>query len=212
MIRIVGRVAAATLLSFALAGFANRRRDQGLQHHRCARAALEELTPKFEKASGHKLTITWGTAAMLVKRVQGGESADLYVLTRQSHEALAKAGKAADGSDAIFASSGMAIGGQIGRAQAGHLHRGGVQADAAQGQSDRLFQSGRRWRQWRVSRQTDRAHGHRRRAEGQDQASAGRWQCRQARGQRRGGTRRATGAGGDVDYGRRSGRAAAAAI
>jgi molybdate transport system substrate-binding protein len=72
-------------------------------------AALEELAPKFAKASGHKLTITWGTAAMLVKRVQGGESADLYVLTRQSHDALTKDGKAADGTDAIFASSGMAM-------------------------------------------------------------------------------------------------------
>ena len=42
----------------------------------CKRA-LEELAPKFEKATGHKLTITWGTAALLVKRVQAGESADL---------------------------------------------------------------------------------------------------------------------------------------
>jgi molybdate transport system substrate-binding protein len=72
-------------------------------------AALEELTPKFEKASGHKLAITWGAAAMLVKRVQGGETADLLVLTRQGLDALVKDGKAAAGSDATFASSGMAV-------------------------------------------------------------------------------------------------------
>ena len=72
-------------------------------------AALEELTPKFEKASGHKLAITWGTAAMLVKRVQGGETVDLLVLTRQGLDALVKDGKAAAGSDATFASSGMAV-------------------------------------------------------------------------------------------------------
>jgi len=72
-------------------------------------AALEELAPKFEKASGHKLAITWATAAVLVKRVQGGETADLLILTRQSLDALVKDGKASAGSDATFASSGMAV-------------------------------------------------------------------------------------------------------
>ena len=72
-------------------------------------AALEQLAPKFEKATGNKLVITWGTAAMLVKRVQGGESADIYVLTKQGFEALAKDGKAVSSSDALFASSSMAM-------------------------------------------------------------------------------------------------------
>ena len=72
-------------------------------------AALEELTPKFEKASGHKLTITWATAALLVKRVQAGENADLMVLTKQSLDALTKDGKASAGDDAVFASSGMGL-------------------------------------------------------------------------------------------------------
>jgi molybdate transport system substrate-binding protein len=72
-------------------------------------AALEELAPKFEKASGHKLAITWATAAVLVKRVQGGETADLLILTRQSLDALTKDGKASADADATFASSGMAM-------------------------------------------------------------------------------------------------------
>ena len=72
-------------------------------------AALEELVPKFEKASGHKLAITWATAAVLVKRVQAGEAADLLILTRQSLDALVKDGKASADSDATFASSGMAV-------------------------------------------------------------------------------------------------------
>jgi molybdate transport system substrate-binding protein len=46
---------------------------------------------------------------MLVKRVQGGETVDLLVLTRQGLDALVKDGKAAAGSDATFASSGMAV-------------------------------------------------------------------------------------------------------
>jgi molybdate transport system substrate-binding protein len=72
-------------------------------------SALEELAPKFESATGHKLNITWATAAILVKRVQSGESADLYVLTKQSLDALTADGKASAGADAAFASSGMAM-------------------------------------------------------------------------------------------------------
>ncbi|MGA7209085.1 MAG: molybdate ABC transporter substrate-binding protein [Pseudolabrys sp.] len=72
-------------------------------------AALEELAPKFEQATGSKLNITWATAAILVKRVQAGETADLMVLTKQSLDALTKDNKATAGADAIFASSGMAV-------------------------------------------------------------------------------------------------------
>lgn len=72
-------------------------------------AALEELTPKFEKASGHKLNITWATAAVLVKRVQGGETADLLVLTKQGLDTMVKENKATASADAAFASSGMAM-------------------------------------------------------------------------------------------------------
>lgn len=70
-------------------------------------AALEELTPKFEAASGHKLAITWNTAAVLARRVQAGETPDVLVLTRQSLDALAKDGKAT--AEPTFASSGMGM-------------------------------------------------------------------------------------------------------
>ncbi|HXD43987.1 MAG TPA: molybdate ABC transporter substrate-binding protein [Pseudolabrys sp.] len=72
-------------------------------------AALEQLEPQFEKESGTKLAVTWSTAALLVKRVEGGEAADCYVLTSQSLDALVKSGKAAGGADAVFASSGIAM-------------------------------------------------------------------------------------------------------
>jgi molybdate transport system substrate-binding protein len=72
-------------------------------------SALEELVPKFEKATGHKLNVTWATAALLVKRVQAGETADLYVLVKQSLDALTNDGRATVVADATFASSGMAV-------------------------------------------------------------------------------------------------------
>jgi molybdate transport system substrate-binding protein len=108
MSRNIGRVAAIAVFLIAQATFAFAAEIKvystiGVQ------AALEELAPKFEKATGHKLTITWGTAALLVKRVQAGESADLYVLVKQSHDTLVKENKATAGPDALFASSGMAM-------------------------------------------------------------------------------------------------------
>jgi molybdate transport system substrate-binding protein len=103
-----GRIAATIALLFAQLGLASAAEVKvfstiGVQ------AALEELAPKFEKASGHKLAITWGTAAILVKKVQAGESADLLVLTRQGLDELIKQNKVAPGSDATFASSGMGL-------------------------------------------------------------------------------------------------------
>src|SRR5262245_18670711 len=102
------RIAGATALLFAQMAFSLAAEVKvfstiGVQ------SALEGLAPQFEKASGHKLNITWATAAILVKRVQAGENADLFVLTKQGLEALTKDGKASAGPEATFASSGMAM-------------------------------------------------------------------------------------------------------
>lgn len=108
MSRMMGRAAAVAAFIVAQATLAGAAEVKvfstiGVQ------AALEELAPKFEKASGHKLNITWGTAAVLVKRVQGGETADLLVLTKQGLDTMVKENKATAGADAVFASSGMAM-------------------------------------------------------------------------------------------------------
>lgn len=72
-------------------------------------AALEALAPQFEKASGHQLKFTWATAAVLVKRIQAGETPDVMVLTQQGLDAMVKEGKAQAGSTRNFSSSGMAV-------------------------------------------------------------------------------------------------------
>jgi len=108
MSRTLGRLAAIAVFLIAQAGFVSAAEVKvfstiGVQ------AALEELAPKFEQSTGHKLNITWATAAILVKRVQAGETADLMILTKQGLDALTKDGKASEGPDANFASSGMAV-------------------------------------------------------------------------------------------------------
>jgi len=73
------------------------------------RSAAEELFQRFETTSGHKLAITWGTAPMLVKRIEGGETADVLILSRAGIDQLKAQGKIAPGSDVTLAGSGVAI-------------------------------------------------------------------------------------------------------
>jgi molybdate transport system substrate-binding protein len=73
------------------------------------RSAAEDLFRKFETSSGHKLSVTWGTAPMLVKRVEGDERADVLILSRAGIDTLLKQGKVAPGSDVTLAGSGVAI-------------------------------------------------------------------------------------------------------
>jgi molybdate transport system substrate-binding protein len=44
------------------------------------REPYRELVPVFEKASGHKVTIDWGGTVDIVKRVGGGEVADIVII------------------------------------------------------------------------------------------------------------------------------------
>jgi len=73
------------------------------------RSAAEQLFTQFAKASGHKLAVTWGTAPMLVKRIEGGDTADVVILSRGGIDALQKQGKITHGTDTTLASSGVGI-------------------------------------------------------------------------------------------------------
>jgi len=43
---------------------------------------MEDLGPKFERASGHKLAIAFGTIGQVVRRLQDGEAADVIIIPR----------------------------------------------------------------------------------------------------------------------------------
>src|SRR4051812_15110993 len=62
-------------------------------------SVAEDLAPRFEKASGHKVHISFGLGFGLVKRVQEGEAADFLLAPRGGVDALVKAGKLLPGSD-----------------------------------------------------------------------------------------------------------------
>ncbi len=73
------------------------------------RSAAEELFRKFEERDGGRLTVTSGTAPMLVARIEAGEHADVLILSRAGIDALLKQGKVLAGSDVTLAGSGVAI-------------------------------------------------------------------------------------------------------
>ncbi len=73
------------------------------------RSAAEELFRKFEKQHGGRLIVTWGTAPMLVARIEAGERADVLILSHAGIDALLKKGKVLSGSDVTLAASGVAI-------------------------------------------------------------------------------------------------------
>lgn len=73
------------------------------------RSAAEGLFAQFEIASGHRVAVTWGTAPMLVRRIESGESADVLILSRAGLDTLKQQGKVEAGSDVPLASSGVGI-------------------------------------------------------------------------------------------------------
>jgi molybdate transport system substrate-binding protein len=71
--------------------------------------AVEDLGPKFEQATGHRLTVTFATLGAIVKRVRDGETPDVVIGPQQGIDALVKDGKAVAGSVALLARSGISV-------------------------------------------------------------------------------------------------------
>jgi molybdate transport system substrate-binding protein len=70
---------------------------------------LDDLGPKFERASGHKLAISFATGGATVKPVQGGEAADVVITLRQGIDTLVKDGKAPADNVTVLARSGIVV-------------------------------------------------------------------------------------------------------
>src|SRR6187455_1830819 len=108
MTSIVSRLAAAAAFIIASLTYASAAEIKvfstvGVKH------VLEELTPTFEKVSGHKLNIIWGTGVSLAKRMQDGEQTDIAILTRQGLDSVLKDGKAVAGTERNFATSRLGV-------------------------------------------------------------------------------------------------------
>ena len=72
-------------------------------------SALETLVPLFEADNGCRLGITWNTAPVLVKRLQGGETADVLILNRAGIDTMTRDRRVRAGSEVTLASSATAL-------------------------------------------------------------------------------------------------------
>jgi molybdate transport system substrate-binding protein len=61
------------------------------------KAAIEEIVPPFERASGHMLRVVYGPSGGLARRFNRGEPADLIVVDGKVLDELIKQGKVAPG-------------------------------------------------------------------------------------------------------------------
>jgi molybdate transport system substrate-binding protein len=94
---LITRVAAA-LAALMLSGAIAHAAEVKVLTSVALKSVLDELAPVFEKKTGDKLVIDYGLAAELKKRIEGGERADLIILTRAMMEDLLKQNKlTADG-------------------------------------------------------------------------------------------------------------------
>jgi molybdate transport system substrate-binding protein len=73
------------------------------------REVLSEITPQFERATGHKLMIQYGSSAGLKRQIEGGETFDLAIITPPVIDDLTKQGRVAGGMGAVIARSGMGV-------------------------------------------------------------------------------------------------------
>jgi molybdate transport system substrate-binding protein len=78
------------------------------------RAVLEELAPQFERATQHRLAITFGGAVPLKRQIEAGETFDVVILTPALVEDLLKQGRVAAGTKTDVAKSGIGVASRAG--------------------------------------------------------------------------------------------------
>ncbi len=73
------------------------------------RSVLAELVPPFERASGHKVSISYNTTAQTLGLIKNGETADMVIATAAGIDEMTKLGKVTPGSRIDLASSGIGV-------------------------------------------------------------------------------------------------------
>jgi molybdate transport system substrate-binding protein len=108
---------AAAVAVFILAGSVARAAEVKVLTSVALTAALNELIPGFEKATGDKVTVVYGLAAEMRKRVLDGESTDVIMITRPMMDDLAKQNKLAADTLVNVAGTPVAVAARAGAAK-----------------------------------------------------------------------------------------------
>jgi molybdate transport system substrate-binding protein len=78
------------------------------------REVMQEVVPQFEKATKHRVIITYGLSAVLKRQIDAGEAYDVAVLTPPLIDDLINHGKIAGNTRTSIARSGMALAIRVG--------------------------------------------------------------------------------------------------
>jgi len=109
--RSILSVFATTYLGLALfgitAGSSARAAEIKLLSASALHPAIDALIPDFEKSSGHKIIVAYGTAGAVADRVQKGEAADIVLSSGPMIDRLQAQGKVAAGDRVIIAKIGV---------------------------------------------------------------------------------------------------------
>lgn len=73
------------------------------------KSAMTELGPQFEKASGHKLAVEYGTAGAVTERIEKGQGGDVAISARPQIASLEKNGRIVQGTAIDVARFGVGV-------------------------------------------------------------------------------------------------------
>jgi molybdate transport system substrate-binding protein len=73
------------------------------------KTSMELLAPEFERASGHRLAISFGPSTRIAKQVADGEANDVAIVTAEGIEELTRQGRIVRGSRTDLARSAMGL-------------------------------------------------------------------------------------------------------
>lgn len=79
--------------------------------------AYLELVPEFERTTGHKVVTIWVPSVQMMRRLKGGETVDLVIMSAASLDELIKCGMIAPGNRFDLAKSGVGIAVKAGAAK-----------------------------------------------------------------------------------------------
>ena len=112
------RLIVAALVGLSLAAALPARADDiAVFSSTALKAVLRELGPQFEKATGNRLVLTIGPAAVMKSKIDAGAAFDVAIVTPPLLEALAGAGKVERATSAVIARSGLSVSARAGAAK-----------------------------------------------------------------------------------------------
>src|SRR5215831_16012913 len=137
------------------------------------RAALQELAPAFEAASGNKLKIEYSTAGDIEKKVDAGDEIDVAILTKPRIDKLVSEAKIVGVSTQTLARAQIGLAVKKGAAKPDISSVEAFKKRYFQCQIGRVCRSGERRHQWAIPGEGLREAGHLRRAQTEDATRCG---------------------------------------